>query len=125
MNYLKSSEIVFINGTTIPGPSPPIVKDLSITLINENIAILIGETSTYFFYFNISTWIKGPDLHESRTSDAGLVTFYSEHHQKWLVAAIGGTSNSGNEPGLTVEFLDYAANWKWFAGVFISQKSKI
>ena len=122
MNYLYSSELVFLNGTTSSEPTPPITKDISIALLNETTAILIGGTRSYFFHISTKTWIRGPDLKNSRTSEAGIATFYSEFHDKRLVAVIGGTTGSGSEgglSGLTVELLDFNHDHLvWFAGLY-------
>ena len=67
-------------------------------------------------------FIRGPDLKHSRTSEAGIAAFYSEFHDKRLVAVIGGTIESGSEgglSGLTVELLDFNHDHLvWFAGLY-------
>ena len=67
LNYLYSSELVFLNGTTSSGPTPPITKDISIALLNDTTAILIGGTSSYFFH--ISTKV----LHNLDTNSVQMI----------------------------------------------------
>ena len=105
----KTSEFVFLNGTTKKGPTLPQPRDGHCMLqLDEKRVMLIGsgwyhdKQTTVNYNFGNNTFTKGPRLNQKR-KEAGCVVFKSPMHDGRPVALVVGGFNSKS----TSEILDF------------------
>lgn len=99
----NETEMIFLNGTSLPGPELPNHVWLHcVTFIDSSRAMLIAgqqgddtypnSARTFIYDFVTGQWSNGTDLILGR-SDHACGTFYSSFHGSNIVAAIGGFTN--------------------------------
>ena len=118
LEVLKTTEIIFTNGTVIPGPEMPDFRfQHTMTKINEYQYVKTGGllyyqsfAKTYIFNSQSFTWRRGPNMKTARKSHSATIITDQTTKKSYLMVS-GGYPRT-----LTTEYMDIAKLDRWMPG---------